>query len=771
MSLVPSSTLVPPHVREGESRRVRDSGSSEAAGHSDGATEMATQSTAKRDPRERSHVLLFGNPNVGKTTLFNALTGESARVGNYPGITVERRSAPLRGAGHAVELVDAPGAYSLSARSLEERVAIAAALGQDGNPRPDLIVVVLDAGQLTRNLYLALQLAEFRLPLVFALTMLDEVADRPPLPARVGDLFGVACVGINARTGGGLDALCKVIDRALQQPRPADVELHYPPFVNEVRDHVASALPSSWRRNVEHDRALALWALLSASDDDELELDSELRARCNAQQAEAKERGVDLDLEIIAARYAFIETRIEGCYGAAATPSTSVDWTERFDRVLLHPAYGFLCFCLLMIGLFQSLFSWADPAIGLIEDGVGALQELARSTLGDGIFVDLLVEGVLGGVGNVIVFLPQIMLLFLLVGLLEDSGYMARVAYLMDRALRGMGLHGKAFVPMLSGLACAVPAILSTRTMERQRDRILTMMVVPLMTCSARLPVYALLIGALFPPSTVFGFLPVQGLLFVGMYLFSTLMTLAAAWVLSRTVVRAQRVPLLLELPRYRWPSLRTTARMILQRSRQFLSEAGTVILALTIGLWFLLSFPKPDVSDSAVAASPHAVQPATEGGSDVAPRATPTAPAHSAIENSYGGRLGKALEPLVRPLGFDWKLAVGIIGAFSAREVFISTLGLVFGLDETDDEALPLRDRMRAETRPDGVPAYPPLVGLSLMVFFALACQCMGTLSVVYRETKSWRWPALMLGYMTVLAYGASFIVYQGGVLLGFSG
>jgi ferrous iron transport protein B len=379
----------------------------------------------------------------------------------------------------------------------------------------------------------------------------------------------------------------------------------------------------------------------------------------------------------------------------------------------------------------------------------------------------LFVEGVLGGVGNVVVFLPQILLLFFLIGLLEDSGYMARIAYLMDRVLRGVGLHGRAFVPMLSGLACAVPAVMATRTMERRRDRLLTMMVVPLMTCSARLPVYALIIGTLFPPSDVFGLVPVQGFLLVGMYLFSTVTTLMAAWLLGRTLIKGRHVPLLLELPRYRWPSWTNTLRSMWLRTREFLSEAGTVILGFTTIMWLLLSYPAPPANIEAYAPPPasEVVQP---GVSTVSPDQEPI---KTDIEYSFGGRLGQALEPVMAPLGFDWKLTVGIIGAFSAREVFVSTLALVYGLENADEESAPLREHLRAETRPDGKPAYPPLVGLSLLVFFALACQCMSTLAVVKRETQSWRWPLVMFAYMTVLAYVASFVVYQGGRLLGFAG
>lgn len=703
----------------------------------------------------------MGNPNVGKTTLFNALTGQNARVGNYPGVTVERRAARLELSNGVAELVDAPGAYSLSARSAEEQVAIEAALGLSGNPRPALLVVVVDAGHLTRNLYLALQLAEFRAPMVLALTMLDDVPERPPLASAVGDLFGVPCVATNPRTGTGLQELTQAIAGALEHSTQADVQIPYDSSLQQRVDEVARALPAKWKRNVEHDRGLASWALASLEHDDELAAPEALRRACAAARQSADRDGVDLDLEVVRARYDWLDQHVSRCYSTTQAAPSKPDWTERIDRYLLHPVYGFAAFVALMLCLFQALFTWTDPAIGWLEGVVTALQELANGALPPSLLTDLVVEGVLGGVGNVVVFLPQILLLFFVIGLLEDSGYMARVAYLMDRVLRGVGLHGKAFVPMLSGLACAVPAILASRTMERQRDRLLTMMVVPLMTCAARLPVYSLIIAALFPPSEVFGLVPVQGLLMIAMYVFSIVVTLLAAWVLGRTWVRGRHVPLILELPRYRWPSWPTTLRMVLQRAREFLTRAGTVILGFTIALWCLLTFPRDADVDPGALTAPHHI-----GQSEMA-QTERSAPA---IERSYAGRLGKALEPVMQPLGFDWKITIGIIGAFSAREVFVSTLGLVFGLEQTDDEALPLRDAMRAETRPDGRPAYPPLVGLSLLLFFALACQCMSTVAVVRRETRSWRWPAIMVGYMTFLAYVVSLVVYQLGVLLGFA-
>jgi ferrous iron transport protein B len=710
-------------------------------------------------------VVLMGNPNVGKTTLFNALTGDSARVGNYPGITVERRAGQWRLPTGDVELIDVPGAYSLCARSPEEQVALEAVLGHGDNPRPSLALVLVDAGQLTRNLYLALQLVEFQVPIVLVVTMLDEVADRPPLPASIGAIFGVPCVGVHAHRKLGLAELGEVVSQQLGKTRVGDARLNYSGALITDIDRVASALPTRWRRNVEHDRALAAWALLSFDPQDELQAPPDLRARCEEVRADAEKASRDIDLELIGPRYAFLEKHVPSVYEQPAPAEVVVSWTERIDKVLLHPGLGFSAFLLVMLAIFQSLFWLADPAISLIETLVTKAQGLAEQQLPEGLLGDLVVQGVLGGVGNVVVFLPQILILFFLIGVLEDSGYMARVAYLMDRALRGVGLQGKAFVPMLGGLACAVPAILATRTMERRRDRLLTMMVVPLMSCSARLPVYALLVGALFPPTGVFGGLPVQGLLMVGMYMFSTLTTLCAAWVLGRTVIRGRHIPLLLELPRYRLPSLGNTARMMWQRAKEFVTEAGTVILAFTIVMWVLLSFPK---LETPLPISGDANGPVTE----LQAASVRVSQAPSPIEHTYGGQIGHALAPVMAPLGFDWKLTVGIIGAFSAREVFVSTLGLVFGIEDAEaEEAKPLRDRMRAETRPDGSPAYPPLVAFSLMIFFALACQCMSTLAVVHRETRSWRWPALLFVYMTTLAYLASLTVFQVGRWLGFAG
>jgi ferrous iron transport protein B len=472
--------------------------------------------------------------------------------------------------------------------------------------------------------------------------------------------------------------------------------------------------------------------------------------------------GEAIDEEVITARYRWLDEHIAPLLNGP--PERSL--TDRVDAVLIHPVFGFVVFLGIMFVVFQSLFAWADPAITLIEDVFGALGGLIASSLPPGILNDLLVNGVIGGMGSVVVFLPQILLLFFMLGLLEDSGYMARVAYLMDRVMRLMNLNGRAFVPMLSGFACAIPAVMATRTMERQRDRLLTMMVVPLMTCSARLPIYTLMIGALFPPDRLWGVVPVQGLLMVAMYLFSVVMALSAAWVLSRTVLKAPNVALVLELPPYRAPRLRDVLRMMTSRASMFLREAGTVILGFTILLWALLSFPK-DVELT----QDYEAQIAAAATEEQAAELT-AARDGERLRGSYGGRLGHALEPVIQPLGFDWKIGVGLIGAFAAREVFVSTMGVVYGVGgDVNEESVTLRERMRSELRDDGKPVYTPLVGMSLMAFFALACQCMSTLAVVKRETGGWRWPAFLFVYMTSLAWAVSFVIYQGGRLLGFAG
>jgi ferrous iron transport protein B len=731
----------------------------------------------------RPLVAIAGNPNTGKTTVFNRLTGSDHKVGNYPGVTVERHTGMLAlTSGDVVDIIDIPGAYSLSARSREEEIAIQAVSGFAPFETPDVVVVVVDATQLSRNLYLVLQILELELPVIVALNMLDMLAERGlAIDAKALEReLGVPVVEMSALRGRGLEELRAEIERVLADPsrarpgakwRPESV-----PLCEDV-ERVIRAVPASWAKgNDERARALALWALLSLDEQDELEgISSELRERVAERRRIAAHSNRQIDSEVIRGRYAWIDARMPRFLSAPKKPVRA--FSERVDGILLNPVLGFPIFLVAMGIVFQSLFSWADPAIHVVETIFAYLASLVRATIPAGIFQEFLTNGLIAGVGSVLVFLPQILLLFFFIGLMEDSGYMARVAFLMDRLMKAIGLHGRAFVPMLSGYACAVPAIMATRTMERQRDRTLTMLVIPLMTCSARLPVYALIIGALFPPSRVFGALPVQGLLMIGMYLFSTVTALVAAAVLSRTLFKGPRVPLILELPPYRMPHWPSVLRMMWHRSRAFLQEAGGVILVCTIVLWALLSFPR-DAARREQFAELRSQALAQGVSRDQLTRRMNEIDSEEAGEElraSYGGRLGHAIEPSIAPLGFDWKIGIGLIGAFAAREVFVSTLGVVYGVSANptarpEDDSPTLRERIRQESRADGAPVYTPLVGLSLMVFFALACQCMSTLATVYRETRSWRWPAFLFAYMTVLAWLASFALYQGGRWLGFS-
>ncbi len=713
-------------------------------------------------------VALVGNPNTGKTTLFNALTGSSVRVGNYPGITVERSMGRLRGVDRPVDVLDVPGAYSLVARSDEERIAVDALLGLGGATAPALVVVVIDATALERNLYFALQVLELGRPTLIALNQMDA-AERAGVqvdPTALADTLGVPVVPTVGTDIERVSALAQAIARYLAKPPPAP---KWPWSPSDALAADIDALAPQFSQAPEAaQRAMALWALMSVEPTDSAAPPA-LRTSVAARLAAAEGAHRDLDLEIASARYQWIDDHAADF----VTRSPTVRLADRADRLLLHPIVGFAAFLTIMAIGFQALFSWSDPFIGLVEGGMAALSGAARDVLPAGIVADFVAEALIGGVGNVLVFLPQIALLFVFIGVMEDSGYMARVAFLMDRIMRRVGLHGRAFVPMLSGFACAIPAILGTRTLERRRDRLLTMMVLPLMTCSARLPVYTLIIAATVPATTLWGVFSQQSLVMLGMYVFAIVIALIAAAVLGRTVLKGRREPLLLELPDYRVPSARSVGRLVFNRSGTFVREAGTVILLFTVVMWGLSSFPRNPAAAAPLEAERARLAAAQPAGAE--PSAALTELDHriaaARTEHSYAGRLGKGLEPVMSPLGFDWRINVGVVGAFAAREVFVSSMGIIYGVGgDVDEESPSMRRRMAEAKRPDGTPVHTPLTGLSLLVFFALACQCMSTIAVVRRESGGWKWPSFMFAYMTALAWLASFTVYQVGGLLGFS-
>ena len=671
-------------------------------------------------------IAVAGNPNAGKTRLFNSLTGLRQKVANYPGVTVESKTGQwtLASGLPPARLIDLPGLYSLDATSLDEEIARDILLGRaESIATPDVIVVVVDATNLVRNLYLASQLLETGQPIVVALTMFD-LAERSKLKIDVKKLsaaLGVAVVPVVAKQRRGLEELAKAVlatlDRSyLRFPRP---------------------LGEGQGEGLRGARPLPLTHLPRG----------EGNGPATGRETELHEKSDSIKRQTkLIRRYALIERIVSDTVETTDQGKPGV--SERIDRVVTHKFLGPAILLLVMLLVFQTIFSWASLPMTLIDHVFSALAEAAHTHLPAGVFTDLLADGIISGVGAVLAFLPQILLLFLFISILEDSGYMARAAFLMDRLMRAVGLHGKAFVPLLSSFACAVPGIMATRTIENPKDRIATIMIAPFMSCSARLPVYTLMIAAFFSGQKVLGVVSLGALIILAMYLLGITVAIIVAWILKHTILNAPPPPFVMELPPYRLPDVGNVAHTLLSRSTVFLKRAGTVILSISILLWALVAFPRGDISKSANASDTGSQQ----------------------IQNSFAGRAGRMIEPVITPLGFDWKIGIGLISSFAARETIISTLSIVYNVGETsDNKSSSLVGAMRNAKRADGSPVWTPLVGISLMLFFLLACQCMSTVAIVRRETNSWRWPLLMVGYMLVLAYLASFVTYQGGRLLGF--
>jgi ferrous iron transport protein B len=608
---------------------------------------------------------LVGSPNSGKTTLFNALTGLRAKVGNYPGVTVERREGELEIDGRRVRVIDLPGTYSLTPISPDEAVVGRVIAGELGPP-PDALVLVADACTLERSLLMIGQVLRRGVPTCLVLTMTDE------LHARGGQLdfacleraLGVPVRGVVGHRGLGLGTLRPLLAHPEAWSRP---HLLPPESVEERAGWAASVLASALTRRPGPSRV-----------------------------------------------------------------------SEAIDRVVLHPLAGTLLFATVMVVFFQLIFAWALPAMNAIDAAVGWAARGVHAALPPGLLADFLADALIAGVGSVIVFLPQIVLLFALLYLLEDVGYMARAAFLVDRVMGRIGLEGRCFVSLLSSYACAVPGIMATRTIPSPRHRLLTILVAPLMTCSARLPVYALLISAFVPAVAVAGPLQLQGLVLLGLYLLGALSALAVAALLGGTLMRGESLPFYMELPPYRLPTAKLVATQVWSSARAFLRRAGTVILAVSILLWCLLSFPRT---------------PAPAGATDAEAR-------RHTLEHSLAGRTGRALEPVLAPLGFDWKIGVGLLSSLAAREVIVATLAQIYA---AADETTSLRDALRRDADPrTGRLIYTPATVASLLVFFVFALQCMSTIAVMKRETNSWRWPAFAFGYLFALAYAASFATHR---------
>jgi ferrous iron transport protein B len=709
-------------------------------------------------------IAIGGNPNAGKTTLFNSLTGLRQKIANYPGVTVERKEGSWTLAPDLppARLIDLPGLYSLDAASMDEQIARDVLTGRISNvPTPDVIVAVVDATNLERNLYLVTQLLEYSRPLVVALTMVDLASKRGLEidEKQLSEALGVEVVPVTVAQRLGLDALASAVLKASSNAsKGAGWRL------SDSAERELSALIGSGDDSVERHTALRD---LYADELPENEWRSEAIAKARARLAASNANWWQ---EPLLARYDWIEQVSAKAIKRRATPSLTT--TERIDRILTHRFFGPLILIALMLLVFQTIFSWANLPMDLIDKGFGKLGEAVGSLMSPGLLRDLLVDGVIAGVGGVLVFLPQILLLFLFIAILEDTGYMARAAFLMDRLMRGVGLHGKAFMPLLSSFACAIPGIMATRTIENPKDRLATIMIAPFMSCSARLPVYTLMIGAFFSGRKLFGFLSVGALLIMAMYLLGIFVAIGVAWVLKRTILKAPTPPLVLELPPYRVPNVLTILQMMLSRAWLFLKRAGTVILAISIILWALATFPRMEKKGPASSSSQSSPASQADSKDSAVSQDDSDVDSHGEqLRQSYAGRAGRFIEPVIKPLGFDWKMGVALISSFAARETLVSTLSIIYNVgDDADAQSDSLVNAVREAKKEDGTPAWTPLTALSMMVFFVLAMQCMSTVAVVRRETNSWRWPLFMIGYMTVLAYIASLITYQGGRLLGFS-
>ncbi len=773
---------------------------------------------------------LVGNPNTGKTTLFNALSGLSQRVGNYPGVTVETKKGRMICAGQVFDLIDLPGTYSLAARSPDEMVAVDVILGhQKGEARPDVVVAIVDASNLDRNLYLTTQALELGVPVVLALNMID-VATAHGVRIdydELGRRLGVVVVPIQANKGKGLERLREAIATAAKSGHPPKGPTFPEAFDREAAtlyDTLGGEVPLFLVRRLILDvggytekRLIERWGPGIA------ERVQALRARLTA-------AGCGVPAVEARSRYAWIREATNGCVQRPAT--RAVTWTDRLDRVLTHRVWGTLVFLVLMFVVFESIFTFAKPLMDAISDGKDYLADSLRQGvtsgyLPSGPLSDLLIDGILEGVGNVVVFLPQILILFGFIAVLEDCGYMARAAFLMDKLMSRCGLSGKSFIPMLSSVACAVPGIMATRVIENRRDRLATILVAPLMSCSARLPVYVLLIGAFLPirsdknPGGFAWFVP--GLVMFSMYAIGLVVAPLVALLLKRTLLRGETPPFVMEMPLYKWPAWRSILRRMIDSAWAFLYRAGTLILASMVLVWALLYFPREEGAEQKaayvaglqqkLASAPEDERAALQAQIDGIGRDGLTYDVHynqlreeldrltdegqadptkaAALEEdrnrvhgewkrqSVLGWIGRTIEPVVYPLGWDWRIGMAAVASFPAREVIVGTLGIIYneGRVKSDDIlkaenagdtklAKALKNARWEDGPRKGQPVFTIPTALSLMVFFALCCQCASTLTVIRRETKSWRWPLFTFAYMTALAYVGALVVYQVGSL-----
>ncbi|MGC8640575.1 MAG: ferrous iron transport protein B [Isosphaeraceae bacterium] len=738
-------------------------------------------------------VALIGNPNTGKSTLFGALSGIRQRVGNYPGVTVEKSLGEMEHAGRRWILVDLPGTYSLAPRSLDEMVAVDVLLGRlDDLPPPDVVLCVVAAINLERNLYLISQALEVGRPLVIALSMVD-MAEAHGLridPDRLSRQLGVPVIPVQGHRGIGIEALKDALHAAADLPGPTPESPFPEAFRNEV-DRLGAYLTAvaPGMGNDGWPRYLVERLLLDTSGYLETRIPANgalpgLRDELLAARERLAQEGCPVPSVETMARYRWVAQAVSGVVEQPAEPRATL--SDRLDAVLTHRVWGYLILAFVMLLMFSAVFNWAKVPMEGIESGLSWLSGKVETLLPEGALRSLLADGILGGIGAVVVFLPQIFILFVLLTSLEECGYLARAAYLMDRFMVRLGLSGKSFIPLLSSFACAIPGVMATRVIENRRDRLTTILIAPLMSCSARLPVYTLMIAAFIPDRRFLGgLLGLQGLLLFSMYLLGILVAAVVASILKRTLLKGSAPPFLMELPVYKWPSPGVVLHRMFGRGWDFIRNAGTIIFAVSIVMWGALYYPRVsptviapllaerdrlerELDAASAAGDATRIYDATSGLDRVTARLAGAQERHSLL-----GRVGRLIEPAVRPLGWDWRIGSSVIASFPAREVVVATLGVIFDVGKDVEEqggSRKLGDALHSATWPDtDRPLFTIPVALSIMVFFALCAQCVSTLAVIGRETGSWTWPAFTFVYMTTLAYLGALVTYQAGTWLGF--
>ena len=697
------------------------------------------------------HIGLVGNPNSGKSSLFNCLTGLNQHVGNFPGVTVELKVGEAKIDDSLwAEFIDLPGTYSLYPRRHDEQVTYDVLLNEDHLEHPDILVVIVDASNLKRNLLFASQVIDLKIPTVIVLTMMD-LARKKGVEIDVAGLereFGVPVIPVNPRKNKGIPQLKKTLSQITATLAPTT-----------IRNFVPDALWGRGTVQAIKERLPQLSdykALHLAFNYKELGINSSVKKIVEESIKDIPLNKTLSQAEEITERYARIKMIMQQTV-VEPDPLQRTLLTDKLDNILLHRRWGYLILLAVLFLLFQSVFLIAQYPMDWIELGFAKLGSVLSGALPEAWWSDLLINGVVAGLSGILVFVPQIMILFGLITVLEDSGYMARISFLSDRLMRSVGLNGKSVMPMISGFACAVPAIMSARSIENRKERLLTILITPLMSCSARLPVFTILIGLVIPNNYLLGFLSVQGLVMMGLYLLGLLMALVVAFVARWFINIKERSFFILELPTYRAPRWGNVVQTMINKAKIFVFDAGKVIMIISLILWAMSSFG-PGNRMKNVTQQYEQLKQQPNANAEQLDKEFATA----RLENSFAGILGKSIEPVIAPLGYDWKIGIALITSFAAREVFVGTMATLYSVGEQDENELRLRDKMKAAKKEDGTPVYTLASGLSLMIFYVFAMQCMSTLAVVKRETKTWKWPIIQLIYMTGLAYVMSLIVFQ---------